>query len=524
MGSCAAPAEESDTHDEENVHLAGKTADEEEVKSSAAVAGASRAGLSLSPTGYADVQMPAELPRDEFGVKRGNFPLGVRFVRNAIAACGGAVELDVIVNRLSTLSNREAVSQFGNVREFLLIHSPTFRLVMESGRWIVRLTPSAQRLFEQYDPTAQALAGELLYRNMYHTKQGGGRGKARRRHDGAGSKQDVATGGNNHSNSDDNNNNTGMENDTFDKESSKEGATQTGGPEAMTWQSMTCPGCSKVVKGRSFARHYNSRRCITAQIALGLQGDYTGRGVVAELAFMAKHILSRKDSFDDGDIDALTACLGAAAQLPRLRLASPRQFTPILKAVRLVRDRWLRRKGSVPEMDAVTVRAGDASVVQLFAVLGAAVHRLPIAWIEMGEVIDMCHRFTESVLPPLLPPPRPADPRISLSNAYPGFLFCESELDDDDEPSGDEDEFSDDEAPTFTFAPPVDVAESLFTAGFERDTKRLQHRMRTAPPMVLQRVLQGDRTQTQREMYTDIQNVRDAGVATAASAAPVRRV
>lgn len=65
---------------------------------------------------FSDVQMPVELPRDEFGVRKGNFPLGVRFIRESILACGGAVELDVLVSRISTLSNRAVLSQFGNVR------------------------------------------------------------------------------------------------------------------------------------------------------------------------------------------------------------------------------------------------------------------------------------------------------------------------------------------------------------------------------------------------------------------------
>ncbi|TPP49006.1 hypothetical protein CGC20_27125 [Leishmania donovani] len=343
--------------------------------------GSSAEGADGSYPDFSDIQMPLEFPRDEHGVKRGNFPLGVRFIRDAVAACGGAVELDVLVSRISTLANREAVAEFGNVREFLLIHSPTFRLVNEGGQWIVRLT--------------------------------------------------------NDKNADE-----------------------------ATWRSLQCPACSKVVRGRNFARHYNCRQCITAQIALGLQDDAEGRGAIAELAHAAKRVLSLREACDDGDLDALADCLERAAAVRRFRLGSTRQFAPIMKAMRNI-------------------------------------HRLPIAWIEMGDVIDMCHRFTDKVAPPFNPPPRPADPRISLQNEYPGFLLCESEVDDEDLPSDDEDEFSDDEAPAFTFAPPVDVAESLFTAGFERDTKRLQHRMRTAPPMVLQRVLQTDGTQTQTEMYAE---------------------
>ncbi|CAJ1009081.1 hypothetical protein Q4I28_004395 [Leishmania naiffi] len=381
------------------------------------VVSGSAEGASGAYPDFADIQMPLELPRDEHGVKRGNFPLGVRFIRDAVAACGGAVELDVVVSRISTLANREAVAEFGNVREFLLIHSPTFRLVNEDGQWIVRLA----------------------------------------------------------------NNKNG---------------------EEATWKSMQCPACSKVVRGRNFARHYNCRRCITAQIALGLQGDAEERGPIAELAYTAKRVLSLREACDDGDLDALADCLERAAAVRRFRLGSTRQFAPIMKVMRVVRDCWLAKKGVEEVVDA-EVTAADVSVGNLFRIFGENIHRLPIAWIEMGDVIDMCHRFTDKVVPPFNPPPRPADPRISLQNEYPGFLLCESEVDDEDLPSDNEDEFSDDEAPAFTFAPPVDVAESLFTAAFERDTKRLQHRMRTAPPMVLQRVLQTDGTQTQAEMYAE---------------------
>lgn len=373
-----------------------------------------------------DVQMPLEFPRDEFGVKIGNFPLGVRFVRDAIRSCGGAVELEVLLRRIATLASKEVVANFGDFREFLRIHYPTFRVVLEQEKWIVRLTESA--------------AGDQIVPD-----------------------------------------------------------------DGCTWQSMECPRCSKVVKGRNFARHLNCRSCITAQIALGLQGDFVHRGPIADLAHVAKRIISYRDNFDDGDIDMLTDCLCRSAEVRRFRLASTRQFAPVLKAIGIIRDNWLFRKG-VKEVDEAVISADDFSVAQLFSTLGRNIHRLPIPWLEMGDVIDMCHRFSKSVLPPFNPPPRPADPRISLHNEYPGFLLCDSEVDDEDDPSADEELFSDDDAPTFTFAPPVDVAESIFTAGFPRDTKRLQHRMRTAPPMVLNRVLRSDGNQTHRELYAESRN------------------
>lgn len=410
----------------------------------------SPSSVSQQNTEFDDIQMPLEFPRDEFGVKVGNFPLGVRFLRNAIRACGGAVELEVVSHRISTLASKEAVANFGNIREFLRIHSPTFRLQLEKGQWIVRLNESGNH---------------------------------------RGSK-------------------TPMEEDL------------------PTWESLQCPHCSKLLKGRNFSRHQHCRACITAQIALGLQGDYTDRGPIAELAHSAKRIISlhqqemqAKNSasptatnhgevevrLDDGDIDMLAESLQSAAKVHRFRLASSRQFAPILKAIGIVRDRWLAQKG-VSEVDEAVVSNDDFSVANLFSIVGESIHRLPIPWIEMGDIIDMCHRFSKRVLPPFNPPPRPADPRISLYNEYPGYLLCESEIDDEDDPSGEEDEFSDEDAPAFTFAPPVDVAEAIFTAGFPRDTKRLQHRMRTAPPLLLQRILKTDGNMTQREMYAASRN------------------
>ncbi|ORC91854.1 uncharacterized protein TM35_000054500 [Trypanosoma theileri] len=366
---------------------------------------------------FSDVVMPLELPRDEYGVKRGFFPLGVRFIREAIRSCGGAVELDVLVNRLSTLASKEAVAEFGDVREFLLIHRPTFRITNEKDRWIVRLATD-----DSSDPT---------------------------------------------------------------------------------WESMQCPLCSKVLRGRNLARHVGCRQCVTTQIAIGLHGEV--RGPISELAFVAKSIIDRAKTFNDWDLEWFADCIQRAAECKRFKLSSQAKFAPILKAMRIVRNRWLARKG-VSEVSDAVVDASDAAVALLFRTIGRNVNRLPIPWIDMGDVVDMCRRFSDTVLPPFNPPPRPADPRISLYNEYPGFLLCESEVDDEDDASGDEDAFSDDEAPTFVFAPPVELAETLFTAGFERDTKRLQHRMRTAPPLVLQRVLKGDRTQTQREMYADAKN------------------
>lgn len=84
---------------------------------------------------FADIKMPENLARDEYGVKIGNYPEGVRFIRDAIRSCGGAMELDTIVQRLSTLGSfNEANSKFGDVRNFIKIHSPTFTLEQEHDK------------------------------------------------------------------------------------------------------------------------------------------------------------------------------------------------------------------------------------------------------------------------------------------------------------------------------------------------------------------------------------------------------
>lgn len=40
----------------------------------------------------------------------------------------------MLVNRLSTLASKETVAEFGDVREFILIHRPTFRITNERNR------------------------------------------------------------------------------------------------------------------------------------------------------------------------------------------------------------------------------------------------------------------------------------------------------------------------------------------------------------------------------------------------------
>ena len=104
----------------------------------------------------------------------------------------------------------------------------------------------------------------------------------------------------------------------------------------------------------------------------------------------------------------------------------------------------------------------DRSFALLFATIGQCHKRLPIRWIEMGDVVEMSRRFSSGVLNPHLPPPQPGDPRIKVENKFPGMLFATSDTDVDDLPTDDEnDKGSDDEAAQFEFAPPVSMLETV---------------------------------------------------------------
>lgn len=417
------------------------------------MSGSSQKDVELLAKGvdFSDVVMPEELPRDEFGVKRANFPQGVRFLRDAIRDCGGAVELEVIVQRLSTLANKEVASEFGDVREFLLIHKPTFTIVMEDDKWVVRLAPSAYGGADapgassaSWQPAVQRSAGRFHF--MHDSER-------------------VA--------------------DAF-------------GP-----LDTSCPFCTRLLKSRNLARHVNCRRCITSQMAFGVTG--TIRSPISELGYAAKLIIDNRRDFDDDDLEWFGCCIERAASIPRFRLGSPNKFAPVLKAIRVVRDEWLRRHNLSPTVSVEAIvpslEPGDMVFAEFFNIVGSNLFRLPLAWIETGDIIDMCSHFCRGVKPAHQPPPRPADPRISIYNSYPGMLLCESEVDSEDDPSDEEKEFSDDEGETFQFAPPVSTVETLTVAGFDRDTKRLNHKLRTAPPLVLTRVLRGDGSQTHNQLY-----------------------
>lgn len=388
---------------------------------------------------FSDVVMPSELPRDEYGVQIANFPLGVRFLREAIESCGGALELETIVQRLSTLSGFDK-DKFGNVREFVTIHSPTFVVQQEKDKWVVRVKTAEDDV--SVPPRIQLPDGNIYF----------------------------------------------------------------------SWERMFCPLCGKELKGRNLARHSNCRGCIKTQIAKAFTGQITsdiGRLHAFGQELMARYTEAMKEGyslvsgavFDDGDLEYFESCLIAAAKVKRYQLSSTRHFSLILKAIGVVRARWLAIH-NVTEIKDIQVGPSDQPFVKFFATLGSLIHRLPIAWIETGDIIDMCSRFCQKPLPAHNPPPRPADPRIQMTNEYPGVLFCDSEIDSEDEVSAEDDEVcSDDEQEQFVLAPPVSVVESLMTVGFERDTKRLEYRLRTRPPMVLRKALRLGGNATQAEVY-----------------------
>uniref|UniRef100_A0A7S1MKI9 Uncharacterized protein n=1 Tax=Neobodo designis TaxID=312471 RepID=A0A7S1MKI9_NEODS len=395
---------------------------------------------------FDDVLMPAELPRDEFGIKIGNFPAGVRFLRDAIRACGGALELSVIEERISQMSDREAQAEFGNVRSFLHIHAPTFRVADEHNTWVVRVTDEAiAAVIANPPPTEKAL-------------------------DAAAAAQFVSV--------------------------------DDGDPtKPYTWEKTECPLCSYLCKGRNLAKHLNCRRCIDIQMARGLSGNAIGP--IAALAFAARSLLDAAGTdagFDDDDVAHFAHCVNEASNVARFKHASSRRFAPVLKALRVVRDEWLRGKG-VEEMGDAHVTEDDGPYAALFAAFGANLRRLPVAWIDTGDVIDMAKRFCTKLHEPLPPIPRAGDPRIRVGNPFPGFMFAESDSDADDMPSTEEEEYSDDEGALYEFAPPVSIAETMMAAGIERETKRLNFRLRTAPPVPAVTAIKGDGTQSLGQVY-----------------------
>lgn len=381
----------------------------------------SASSTALASSLFTDIRMPLVFPRDDYGVKIGYFPEGVRFLRDIIRDCGGAVPLILLEQRVGGLTDESVRNNFGDLRQFLSIHTPTFHISDEDDDqgnrlWIVRLADDVDRV-----------------------KQDGGT---------------VADLG-------------------------------------RSWLEMICPHCSRVMPGRNFARHENSRKCVGVQISLGGLGRTSSISPIMNMAFAAREIMMKpKAEVDDDDIDYFADMVEAAAKIDRFRHASERHFMPMLKTLRVLRDRFLAAHNAAT-FDAVTLTETDGVFAKLFRIWGENVLRLPIPWIDVGDVVDMCRRFTKTVKAPPLPAPRPGDPRIQPGNNFAGFLMAESGTDVDDQPSEPDDELSDDEAPVFAFAPPVTPMETVMAAGNERDTKRLTYRLHTAPPIKAKQIITG---------------------------------
>ena len=390
---------------------------------------------------HADVIMPLDLPRDEFGVKIANYPDGVRFLRDGIRQCGGALPLSVIEQRISQLADKDMQAQLADIRQFIDLHKPTFRATQEDNQIIIRVTPQAIDAALRYRPAK----ADPISRSPFDLGLPPFMGSV----------------------------------------VSEDGKSLT--EDLPTWKEVVCPFCSRMLPGRNFARHMHSRKCVGIQLANGLKGVVTGP--ISALTAAAKSVMERAmtNDLDDDDVFYFTQALRDAGEVRRFRWGPANQFAPVLKAIRVIRDLWLKQKGvtSCAERFPMTTDSNDRAFFELFATLGQYQRRIPVAWIETGDIIDMTKRFCAQVLPPFPPPPRAADPRVKVTNEYPGMLFADSDTDRSDMSSNPEDEFSDDEAAGFEFAPPVRPMEAIVVAGNERETKRLNFRLQTSPPVPL---------------------------------------
>eukprot|EP00760_Papus_ankaliazontas_P013492 PhM_4_TR15757/c0_g1_i1/m.36145 len=352
---------------------------------------------------FDDLNLPEEYPRDEYGIQIGNYPQGVKFLRDAIRQCGGAIELGRLERRVGATT--ELKENLGNLRYFLEIHKNTFQLNWELGAdgdkvWVVRVSGDPQPA---------------------------------------------------------------------------EGKT-------ATWIHTTCPDCGVGIDGMRLPRHLTSRRCVGTQLMRGVEGETATP--IMRLANLAAYITRVRGNIDDGDISDFATCIEECGELKRFRFASARQFGFIvLAAVRVIRDKWCRERGTASVRQILPFHWYERAYVHFFATLGANIRRLPIPWIELGDMEDMCANVIVDSKEPHVPPPMPADPRIRPRNEYPGFLFCDEGSDDDDKPSDEEEEYSDDEAPQFEFAPPITITQAITSAGVDHDVKKLNHYLRTAPPI-----------------------------------------
>jgi len=228
---------------------------------------------------------------------------------------------------------------------------------------------------------------------------------------------------------------------------------------------LSCPDCGLEIKGLTLPRHHGSRICISLQLMKGCEGE--SATPIMRLANISMHINRSGFSFDDGDIDDFANALDEAGDVPRFRYSSHQQFAHLVfRAIKAVRNKWTSARNCTNVRDITPFHEDERSYIHFFRALGRNMKRLPFSWIDMGEVYDMCGTVLLDVKDFFPPPPRPADPEIASTNMYPGFLFNDEVLNDEDDINSEiEIEFSDDEASQVEYASMPSIAQLIISAG-----------------------------------------------------------
>ena len=388
---------------------------------------------------FTDLTLPTEYPRDPLGVQIGNYPLGVKFLRDAIRQCGGAIELSRMERRVAlTKDLRESI---GDLRQFLEIHSATFWIrpelrpleTAEIGNRPEDAALTSKPLLVEKSPAGGVLSEKKITVLVVRVRGD---------------------------------------------------ALPSPGLEA-TYVHMRCPECDLPLNGYTLPRHRNSRLCCGIQLMKGAEGEE--KTPIMFLAKTATEIAQKyhgekPQPLEDSDLETFASALEGASEVPRFRYASSSQFRlVVLRGIMAIRNQWCSARGVNYVQDIVPFRWEERGVVSFFQTLGANLSRLPVPWIELGEMNDLCGAVCTKRKKPFPPPPRPADPRIRPRNEYPGFLFCEEGEMVEDANSEAELEYSDEEGAQYEYAPPVSVTQMVLAAGRTRETRKLAHFLRTAP-------------------------------------------
>ncbi|KNH08355.1 hypothetical protein XU18_1120 [Perkinsela sp. CCAP 1560/4] len=338
---------------------------------------------------HPDFALPKEFPRDEYGVEVGNYYDGVRFIRDAIRQCGGAIPLDRLETRIG--ATKDLKENIGNIRQFLDIHDVTFAIdSLESNNTDVA-GPNTLFVYIRDEPPAVE--------------------------------------------------------------------------EVPTFQEMHCPDCGLEIKGLVLPKHRGSRICISLQLMKGSEGEKTTP--IMRLAAISLYVSETGTSIDDGDIDDFAQAINEAGDVPRYRYSSRQQFNHlVLRAIKVVRNKWTSLRSCSYVKEIFPFHEEDRSFIHFFQVLGKNMKRLPLSWIDMGEIEDMCGTVLIDVKDSFPPPPRPADPEIAPTNQYPGLLFAEELVNDEEDINSEvEIEYSDDEATQFEYAAMPSMAQLILSVG-----------------------------------------------------------